>query len=149
MTVKRLQQLQYIRKLIEKERERVADLRESLGTRSPVISDMPKGSGARDKLGEVMPVIVDKEAGIADLLQKLEAEERILTDWIMQTSPKIQLICRLRFIDGLSWEDVADALDTGNGVITGDGCRMALNNFLKKWNQDHPEEEADPEQRMI
>ncbi len=140
MTLEKLKQLRHIRKLIEMERARVEDLRESLDPRSPIISGMPKQPGAHDKIGETVPVILDGEQGICDLLQQLEREEAEISDWISSAPPDIQVICRLKFIENQSWIDVAATLDTGNGRTTDCSVKSLLYRYLKRWNIEHPEE---------
>ena len=111
MTVKDLQQLFYLGKLIEHETERLAALRDAISLKSPILSDMPKAPGVRDKTGELVAAIVDQEAEIAQsLLTYQETRDRLL-DYIRHVpNVRIKMILMLRFIDQKSWQEVADAI---------------------------------------
>ena len=64
------------------------------------------------------------------MLDKIRIE---VDDWINGiTDIEVQLILSLRFEDGLSWEKVAEELETGEGKITGDAVRMICQRFLKQ-----------------
>ena len=101
----------YLEKLIEHEKERLEELRASAGLKSPLLSDMPKAPGARDKLGDLVPKIVDQEAEIAKSIKKYsETKERLL--WYINHVPnaRIKMIMILRFVDQKPWQEVADLL---------------------------------------
>lgn len=111
MTVQELQQLFYLEKLIEHERERLEELRASAGLKSPLLSDMPKAPGARDKLGDLVPKIVDQEAEIAKSIKKYsETRERLLRYINHVPNARIKMIMILRFIDQKPWQEVADII---------------------------------------
>lgn len=111
MTVQELQQLFYLNKLIEHEKERLEELRSALALKTPVLSDMPKASGAKDKIGEIVPAIIDQEAEIEKNLKAyIEARDRIL-DYISHVpNIRIKTILILRFIDQKSWQEVAESI---------------------------------------
>ncbi|MBR6029190.1 MAG: hypothetical protein IKP40_08860 [Clostridia bacterium] len=111
MTVQELQQLFYLNKLIEHERERLEDLRSALSLQSPMLTDMPKAPGVRDKIGELVPAIVDQEAEIARSLRAYqETRDRLLNYIHRVPNARIKMIMMLRFIDQKSWQEVADAI---------------------------------------
>lgn len=111
MTVQELQQLFYLNKLIEHERERLEALRDALSLKSPILSDMPKAPGVRDKIGELVPAIVDQEAEIAQSLSTYQETRDRLLDYIHHVpNARIKMILMLRFIDQKSWQEVADAI---------------------------------------
>ena len=111
MTVQELQQLFYLEKLIEHEKERLEELRASAGLKSPLLSDMPKAPGARDKLGDLVPKIVDQEAEIAKSIKKYsETRERLLRYINHVPNARIKMIMILRFVDQKPWQEVADLL---------------------------------------
>lgn len=111
MTVQDLQQLFYLEKLIEHEKERLEELRASAGLKSPLLSDMPKAPGARDKLGDLVPKIVDQEAEIAKSIRKYsETRERLLRYINHVPNARIKMIMILRFIDQKPWQEVADII---------------------------------------
>lgn len=107
----RLMQLGSTRKEAERLRERIAEI-ESAATRSTAaITGMPKGSRARDMIGNYA-------ATLADLREKLrEAEGRCLFEiaelqgWInnIQNS-ETRLILSMRYIEGKTWLQIARAI---------------------------------------
>lgn len=111
MTVQELQQLFYLNKLIEHERERLEDLRSALSLQSPVLTDMPKAPGAKDKIGTIVPSIIDQEAEIEKNLQAyMEARDK-LTEYINRVpNARIKTILILRFIDQKPWQEVAEVI---------------------------------------
>lgn len=63
------------------------------------------------------------------------AEEHALSDFIQHVAdPEVRLILRLRFIQGLSWNQVADEVyrDRVDGGGTGDACRKRIQRYLKQ-----------------
>ena len=133
MTIDELNQLQYLKKFIEHERDRLQTIRESLDVKSPIISDMPKSHGASDRIGDAVPDIVDEASRIEENLKKMTTMRDRLTAYI-ETIPnaRIKLIITLRFIDGMSWDETADYMDKGDGKCTADNVRMAVTNYLKR-----------------
>lgn len=133
MTIDELNQLQNLKTFIDHEQERLEDLHESIDVKSPIITDMPKKPGATDKLGETVPKIVDEEQLIKE---NLAIYSRLWEKLILYihgvTDIKVKLIMTLRFVDGKSWNEVADVLDKGNGIVTADSVRMAVTNYLKR-----------------
>ena len=111
MTVQELQQLFYLNKLIEHERERLEELRSALSLQSPVLTDMPKAPGAKDKIGTIVPDIIDQEAEIEKNLQAyMEARDK-LTEYINRVpNARIKTILILRFIDQKPWQEVAEVI---------------------------------------
>lgn len=111
MTVQELQQLFYLNRLIDHEKERLEDLRNTLALQSPALTDMPKAPGARDKIGDVVPAIVDQEAEIEKNLREYTEARNRLTDYISHVpNARIKMILILRFIDQKPWQEVAEAI---------------------------------------
>ncbi len=111
MTVQELQQLSYLNRLIEHERERLEDLRSTLSLKSPALTDMPKAPGTKDKIGAVVPDIIDQEAEIERNLQTWAAARNRLKDYIDRVpNARIKLILILRFLDQKTWQEVADII---------------------------------------
>ena len=137
MTLEKLKQLRYLRILIQRERERLEDLQDSLSPRSPNLSGLPKAPGAHDKIGDTVPVILDSEEGISNLLLQLEQQEAEIMSWIRKTPPNIQLIANLRFIDDLSWNEIADVI---GGNETDCSVKNMFYRYLKRWNIEHPDD---------
>ncbi|MBR4575615.1 MAG: hypothetical protein IKO25_00290 [Clostridia bacterium] len=140
MTLEKLKQLHYLHHLIEMERYKVESLRDSLAPRSASLTGMPKAPGANDKIGNTVPEIVDTEENIEALLRQLEKEEAEIIEWINAAPPDIQVICRLRFLENLSWDEVADRIDDGTGKFTDHSEKGKLYRYLKRWQIEHPDE---------
>ena len=111
MTIQELQQLFYLEKLIERERERLESLRSAVSVKSPILSDMPRAPGARDKLGDIVPEIVDQEAEITRSLQLYtETRDKLMAYINHAPNARIKMILILRFIDQKPWQEVADII---------------------------------------
>ena len=111
MTIQDLQQLFYLNKLIDHEKERLDDLRSTLDLKSPALTDIPKAPGAKDKIGTIVPSIIDQEAEIEKNLQAyMEARDK-LTEYINRVpNARIKTILILRFIDQKPWQEVAEVI---------------------------------------
>lgn len=132
MTIEDMRELFYLDKLIEFETERLENLRAKLDLHSPVISDMPKASGARDKIGDITPEIVDKQREIEMDLKDLEARRKRLQDFIrVLPNVRIRIIMSLRFIDQLTWTEVAAKI---GGRETEDTVKKAVYRYLENRN---------------
>ena len=96
MTIEELNQLAYLEKAIKLEQDRLETLRENAGVKSPVISDMPKAPGARDKLGEIVPNIVDQKSWqeVADYIDNGEGKD---TDYTVRQA------C-YRYVEGKAYQ---------------------------------------------
>jgi hypothetical protein len=102
VTIEELNQLAYLEKAIKLEKDRLDTLRENAGVKSPVISDMPKAPGARDKLGEIVPNIVDQEKQIEETIQHFsDLREKLL-----------------RFINGTNFFPSAEKHLNGGGITS-------------------------------
>ncbi len=111
MTVQELQQLFYLNRMIEREQDKLDDLRSAAGLKSPAFSDMPKAPGAHDKIGELVPKIVDQEREIEKNIQAYTQTRDRLQDYIRKVpNTRIKLILSLRFLDMLPWQEVADII---------------------------------------
>jgi len=130
MTKKELSQLYWLNREIEEQQQRLAEL-EALATNcTSRITGMPSGRGVNDKLAGYVAEIADLR-GLIDLnLKKCFYELNRLTRYINSVEDsQIRQILSLRYINGLSWVQIAFALGGGN---TADGVRMAHKRFLEK-----------------
>ncbi len=129
MTLEELNQFQAIERLIEHEKDQLLTMWESLGLHSPIISDMPKAKKACDKIGETMPEIIDKERDLLDRIVILEDMRKKIVDWIHALpNARLQLIANLRFVDGKTWEEIADFMNDGK---TSHACKRVLYRYLE------------------
>lgn len=130
MTLRELSKLYYLRKLIERDTARLAKLRALLESGVSGISDMPRGSSARDKLGETMPLILDLQERISRERLKYLREQKKIEEYISGIEDcQIRLIFSRRFVDLMSWRQIAFTVGGGN---TEDSVKKACYRHLKK-----------------
>ncbi len=133
MTIEDLQELFYLDKLIDFENERLENLRAKLDLHSPTISDMPKASGARDKIGDIVPEIVDKTRELETDIQDLEERRQRLQEFIrVIPNIRIRIIMSRRFIDQMTWTEVAAKI---GGRETEDTVKKAVYRYLESKRQ--------------
>lgn len=108
MTVRELQELPFLERAIRTERERLADLYAAAGIRSPGFSSMPRAPGARDRIGALVPEIIDQESAILAAIERYEAERRRLNAYINSVrNARMRTILIQRFVNQRSWQEVA------------------------------------------
>ena len=130
VTLEELSQYQRITEQIQITRQRLEAMRASLEPRSPRFDGMPRAPGPHDKIGEIVPEIVDQEQELLRLLQALEAQRWKIWRWIEGIRDiRIKLIAVLRIERGLQWEQVADEI---GGRETGPAAQKALIRYIKK-----------------
>lgn len=129
MTLKELSQLYYLNKEIKTDKERLETLRAKVTSVSGVtVSDMPKGNNQDNQLEKHIAEIVDLEAIISAKLTQCMHERNRLERYISEIPDSLtRQIFTLRFINGLSWVQVAHSL----GGITSDAARMICNRYIK------------------
>jgi len=133
VTIEDLQELFYLDKLIDFENERLENLRAKLDLHSPTISDMPKASGARDKIGDIVPEIVDKTRELETDIQDLEERRQRLQEFIrVIPNIRIRIIMSRRFIDQMTWTEVAAKI---GGRETEDTVKKAVYRYLESKRQ--------------
>jgi hypothetical protein len=130
MTRKELEGLYYLRKEIERDEERIEELRAKAESCTQQLSDMPHGSGISDKTSEYVDKIIELQLKIFEkALDCIEQETRI-TDFLRTIDdPLIRLIIELRHVDFMKWRDIAQKI---GGENTEDSVRMMHGRFLKK-----------------
>ena len=134
MTIGELNQLAYLGKAIEMESERLRALRESVDVKSPIITDMPKAPGARDKLGETVPKIVDQEAEIQESIRRYAALKERAEQFINRTpNPRMKMILVMRFVGQKQWQEIADAI---GGKETEYSVKQACYRYVEGRNSD-------------
>ena len=108
MTLSELNELYYLDQLIETEQARLSELREAADVRSPILSDMPRAPGARDRLGDLVLSIVDQEAEIEQsLLRCTRLRARLNTYTNTLPNARIKLIMIKHFLQQKTWQQVA------------------------------------------
>ena len=130
MTKKELEQLRGINLSLERDIERLEELQSALcGSTSP-ISGLPHIGTLQDRTGlyvslidELREQIVERVCESVALYVEISAFAQTVTD------PVVREIITLRYLDNLSWRDIAQQLGGGN---TPDSVRMLLNRYLAR-----------------
>ena len=130
MTIKELNQLYHLTKLIERDEMEIRRIEERLDVKSPSLTGMPHAPGAYDKLGEGVPELVDRKNELEERRkQYTEARNKLRT--YIETVPDlhVRLIMQLRFLDMMSWQETADYAGGNNSE---DSCRMLVKRYLRR-----------------
>lgn len=128
MTYRELNRIRALREEIKRDYERIEELRSLAESTTQTLSDMPRGSGVSDKVARYAAEIVDLQISI--LGHRLDAieEEKKITDYVSTiTDPLIRLIIKLRHVDLLKWQDIAQQIGGGNSA---ESIRQAYHRFL-------------------
>jgi hypothetical protein len=128
VTKKELSQLYYLNREIEEQQRRLRELEESATSCTAHITGMPHASGVADEIGKYAAEIADMR-GLLDLnLKKCFYELNRLNRYIASVEDsQMRMILSLRYINGLSWRQIACSIGGGN---TENGVRMIHNRFL-------------------
>lgn len=122
--------LYYIKKEIMAIKSELEELN-NLG--SPVYSEMPKGNGVGDPTQKYVEKKMKLESELNRLLNTYMVKFKE-TNAFIQTieDDETRLIARLRFIENLSWNKIADELSKDGKCISEFAPRKKLNRYLKK-----------------
>lgn len=94
------------------------------GTQHFVIEGFPNGEYALKER-----YLNERKSKLRNLERKIESALSDIDDFVSTIDDsRMRIIISLRFIDGLSWNQVADAIGGGN---TEDSVRMAFNRFIE------------------
>jgi hypothetical protein len=130
MTIRELSQLYYLDKLIQRDEERLEQMRARLTNISPKLSGMPGQPGVSDKVGESVAEIVDLARQIEEERVRFEIEKARLENYLRCIEDtQTRLIFILRFVDLKSWEEVAAAVGGNN---TEGSVKQACYRYLKE-----------------
>jgi len=123
-----LSQLYYLNREIEWQQRRLSELEHRATSRPTHITGMPRHKRVTDKVGDFAVEIADLGAQIDVNIKRCFSELIRLTRYIDSLDDSlVRLILSLRYINGLSWRQVA--LNIG-GESTEDSVRMIHNRFL-------------------
>ena len=130
MTISELNQLYNLTKLIERDENEIQMIEDRLGVKSPSLTGMPHAPGAHDKLGEGIPELVDRKNELEERKRKYTEVRNKLRSYI-ETVPDlhVRLIMQLRFLDMMSWNEVANF---AGGKNSEDSVRMMVIRYLEK-----------------
>lgn len=131
MTVRELSRLYYLRKLIDRSNEQLVKLEAQAQPGCQEITGMPRNPVFAKSAVEEIAIQI---SNLKDRLQKEQIEylrERSkIENYIMSVQDyQIRLIMLLRFVDLLTWAQVAQRIGGNN---TEDSVRKACNRFLKR-----------------
>ena len=130
MTLKELSQLYYLNREIEMDKRRLQELEARAAPGAQVITGMPHGIATVDKVGDCAAEIDDLRGIIKAKHQQCLYERNRLERYINEIPDSVtRQIVTYRFINGLSWAQVAACIGGGN---TGDGCRKAVKRYLER-----------------
>ena len=122
MTKKELSQLYYLNREIERDKRRLEELEALAAGCTQQITGMPHAPGVADKIGNCAAEIADLRGIIDANIQKCWYELNRLNRFIQSIDDsQMRQIMTLRYINGLSWRQVAMSIGGGN---TEDGVRM-------------------------
>ena len=129
MTLEYLSQLNDTYRYIKQEENRIEMLRLRMGSINSRLTGMPGRSGVTDRIGELMPDIVDKTRKLDQLKLEFEIQRSRLEVEIRQIERiRIRLIFLLRFVDLKTWGEVASAI---GGDDTDNSCKQACYRYLR------------------
>ncbi len=131
MTVRELSRLYYLNKLIDRNTEQLAKLEAQLQPGCQEITGMPRNPVyAKSTVEEIVIQVDDLRKRIQKEQIEYLRERRRIEKYISSVEDyQIRLIMLLRFVDLLTWTQVAQRIGGNN---TEDSVRKACNRFLKK-----------------
>jgi len=135
MTVKELSQLYWLNREIETEKARLEELRQLVSSPSgPNYSGMPRGSRIDNKIEILCAEIADLEKLIMHKQEMCIVERNRLERYICTIPDSLtRQIFTFRFVNGLSWLQVALHIGGGN---TEDGVKKVCYRYLNKENKN-------------
>jgi len=128
MTKKELSQLYYLNREIEEQQFRLAELETVATSCTATITGLPRANNISDKLVEYAVEIADLKALLDINLKKCFYELNRLNRYIQSVDDsQMRLILSLRYINGLSWQQIAFSI----GETDESYPRRKHNKFLK------------------
>lgn len=140
MTLKELSQLYYLNREIERDKQRLEALRsKSTSLSGQSLTGMPSGTSIDgSSIDRYIAEIVDLEAIISAKITQCLHERNRLERYIADIPDSLtRQIFTLRFINGLSWVQVAWHL---GGYNTADSVRMTCNRYIERKNKETEKE---------
>ena len=134
MTLKELSQLYYLNREIERDQERLEQLRARVSAPgSPNYDGMPKSPSFENRLERYIAEMVDLEAIIQAKITQCLHERNRLERYIAEIPDSLtRQIFQLRFINGLTWVQIAFSVGGGN---TESSVKMICYRYIKKSNE--------------
>ena len=117
-----------------------ASFEEAVQPGAQLITGMPHTPGYRDKLGSLIPEIMDLSERIEALDRRIMQQETEVSGFV-NAIPDVYIwaVFRLRFLKGMTWEKVAD---TVGGKNTAAGVKQTVYRYLNSLHM--PDEKVVP-----
>lgn len=130
MTIKDLSQLYWLTREIEKDSGRLEELYEKATGTASAIGGVTKAPGFTDKVGRYAVEIAELRSVLEARRDRCEAEKVNLERYIDAIPDSLtRQIFHFRFVDGQSWELVAQSVGGGN---TKNGVKKRVFRYLEK-----------------
>lgn len=130
MTLRELSKLYYLKKTIERNTLRLAELNSRLQPGSMNIDGMPRNPNTKNLLEEIVPLILEAKERIEEEQAQFVREQIKIEQYIRSVEDyQIRLILHYRFVDLMPWNQVARKIGGNN---TEDGVKKACYRFLKR-----------------
>lgn len=128
MTLKELSQLYYLNKEIELDKKKLLRLEADI-LPSGINDNLSYGAGISDKTGRIAAEIADLKAIISAKIEQTMHERSRLERYIADIDDSLtRQIFALRFVDGLSWRQIAFSIGGGN---TEENVRQICCRYIK------------------
>lgn len=130
MTKQELSQLYYLNREIEQLKNRIVELECAATSSTSRITGLPHATGISDKVSKYAAEIADLKELLDLNLKKCFYELNRLNRYIESIEDsQIRMIMTLRYVNGLSWRQIAFGIGGGN---TEDGVKKLAYRYLKK-----------------
>ncbi len=133
MTLRELSQLYYLNREIERDKRELERLKwESVSPRAQRMTGMPHGSGYENIMEQKIAAIADLEGLICAKMTQCIYERNRLERYIADIPDSLtRQIFALRFINGMSWVQIAFRVGGGN---TSEGVRKRVYRHINRDN---------------
>lgn len=129
MTKKELSKLYWLNREIEEDKRKLAELEVAAVSSTAKITGLPHVTGAHDKVGN-MAILIAEQCNMIELkVQQSVIEYNRITRYINSIDDvQMRMILSLRYVNGLSWQQVAFAIGENDESYP----RRKHNEFLRK-----------------
>ena len=132
VTIKELSQLYWLNREIEANKARLEELYAKATNATSTITGMPSVGSVSDKVGDYAGDISDLKSIIEAQIQQCYFELNRINRYINSVDDAhIRVILTLRFVNGLTWQKVAESI----GGNTADSVRMACTRYVEMTGQ--------------
>lgn len=133
LTTKDLERLHKLPRQIDQKRYQLQHLRDMVKLKGSQITGMPHSGGIYDKIGEIVPAIVDTEAEIRALEHEYYTLQSDVQSWADNLDDiKAGYLITLRYCEGYSWGKIADEISGAEGgIVSEDAARQYVTRYLK------------------